>query len=213
MNAISAAATVMRPMSFEVERYDIDQAGYTFENNYAKTFHTHVVDAFPVVSGNKLVDGEAPKRLEEPFLIQFQCTDPDTNKCEMARRGLQAAGKRIGQQLFITKQIKVRASFRPFCAAQAGSTEPCTMRKTLGAATPASYLRAQTEPGEPFFFYPQSLVKQLNSGSDVPFQEYDILAEFNSDYNFWFRTSRGAIQPGMVDFEYTVTHEVCLNDR
>jgi hypothetical protein len=40
------------------------------------------------------------------------------------------------------------------------------------------------------------------------FAEFDILAEFNSDFPFYFSASNQTIQPNQTDFEFVVTHEL-----
>lgn len=52
----------------------------------------------------------------------------------------------------------------------------------------------------------QSLFKQINTGAQVQLKDVDIIAEFNTDFKFWFEGD-GAIAPDQVDFELVVTHE------
>jgi hypothetical protein len=54
--------------------------------------------------------------------------------------------------------------------------------------------------------YPQSLFKQINNGAQVSMREVDIIAEFNTDFKFWFEGD-GPIARDQVDFELVVTHE------
>ncbi|KAL3895503.1 MAG: hypothetical protein SGCHY_004662 [Lobulomycetales sp.] len=150
---------------------------------------------------NKLVAG-----LHGAFHFDVECIGVDDEKCEMARKGLGNVGTRLSAQLDIGENVRIKVTYRSFCAGQ--DIASCPMRMILGAAKPSSYFRAKTSSDDAFWFYPQALFKQLNIQSNVPFQEYDILTEFNADYNFWFQSSNEPIQPGQEDFEMTVAHEL-----
>lgn len=55
-------------------------------------------------------------------------------------------------------------------------------------------------------YYPQALVKQLGIPSRIQFSDYDVLANFNSRANLYFKDD-GSINSDQFDFEYIVTHE------
>jgi hypothetical protein len=74
----------------------------------------------------------------------------------------------------------------------------CEQLGTLGRASPASFFSARpvNEHGEDdpkhssnWLLYPQALIKQLKKDIKLSYHPIDIIAEFNSDYNFFFAVS------------------------
>ena len=49
--------------------------------------------------------------------------------------------------------------------------------------------------------YPQPLLKQAEVGVPVDYNDYDIIAEFNSQYPFYFGPEGANIPDSSVDFE------------
>jgi hypothetical protein len=142
-----------------------------------------------------------------PFSIDFTCeAGVDATKCRQAQAGFISAGNRIAQILAFPQTVKVKAIFKSFCN---GNREGCTLADTLGQASPAAYFSARPESeNESWYFYPQALVKQVMHDIQLVYNDYDILAEFNSDFNFWFANeTTQAITPDQTDFEFVVSHE------
>ncbi|RKO99853.1 hypothetical protein CXG81DRAFT_20122 [Caulochytrium protostelioides] len=154
--------------------------------------------------------GAARPLAAEPFRFTFVCEPTETltdETCEYVKAAFQNVGKRIAQALQIYEPIHVQATFRSFCNGQL----PCSLSNTLGTAASAAYFSARpsgdtSEDG--WAFYPQSLVKQLDTDYALTYNPYDLLASFNADYNFWFSASGLPIQPDQTDFEWLCAHEL-----
>lgn len=142
------------------------------------------------------------RQTSTPFSIVFTCTDVTEAICQKAKLGFEKAGKRIAQALKIDTTIVVQATFKSFCEGQGAS---CALRNTLGQAQASSYLQGKIGDDGPWLF-PQALFKQINSGAQVQLKEVDIIAEFNTDFKFWFEGD-GSISSEQVDFELVVAHE------
>jgi hypothetical protein len=88
----------------------------------------------------------------------------------------------------------------------ANFTKLCDNCDILGSAGPAKLIPLTDD--EKIRLYPQALVKQLQLTNNYEFIEYDILAEFNSEYsNFWFRGDP-EINSEQIDFELILIHEL-----
>ncbi|KAJ3100431.1 hypothetical protein HDU97_002218 [Phlyctochytrium planicorne] len=59
-----------------------------------------------------------------------------------------------------------------------------------------------------YYFYPQALVKQLSIDSSVTFAPNDILAEFNSDFPFYFASAKKDMAATDIDLEFVIAHEL-----
>ncbi|KAI8809320.1 hypothetical protein BJ742DRAFT_804625 [Cladochytrium replicatum] len=143
----------------------------------------------------------------QPFVISFSC-NISTTICNYAKDGFTSAGKRITSALNFYKAINIRANFYSFCG---GRTANCDLKDTLGQAAATAYFPAKLSNESDYYAYPQALFKQLSINADIKdsdYSQYDILAEFNSDFNFHFNASGQPIQPGQVDFEFVVLHEL-----
>ncbi|KAJ3326829.1 hypothetical protein HDU76_012613, partial [Blyttiomyces sp. JEL0837] len=147
-----------------------------------------------------------------PFQIDFTCKNASNETCIAAQQAFISAGSRIAAALTIGSVIRVSALFHSFCDGVVGL---CSRKDTLGQASAAAYFGARPATGPagagasgPYYFYPQALVKQLKQDYALQFNDYDIVAEFNSDFNFWFSSSETPIQPGQTDFEFVVAHEL-----
>jgi hypothetical protein len=105
----------------------------------------------------------------------------------------------------------VDVKFHSFCQAQGGGS--CSQaNNTIGRASSAAYFSAEdinfTKGQSPaVYYYPQSLVKQL-SNDRLNFAPVDIYAEFNADFNFYFKSSGNPIGANQTDFEFTICHEL-----
>ncbi|KAH6588991.1 hypothetical protein BASA50_010347 [Batrachochytrium salamandrivorans] len=147
------------------------------------------------------------KAAPQPFQFTFSCSDVSPEICKQAEAGFERAGQLIAKSMQIVTTINVQVTFRSFCNS-AKKGQPCTMNNTLGQASAAAYFAAKTEDASDWAFYPQALVKQLPRDHVLEFNPYDIIAEFNTDYSFYFRTSNRPILPTESDFEFVVCHEL-----
>ncbi|KAJ8324105.1 hypothetical protein QVD99_008439 [Batrachochytrium dendrobatidis] len=143
----------------------------------------------------------------QPFQFTFICTDAPPDVCAQARAGFERAGQLIAKSMQITKTINVQARYRSFCNS-APPGQGCMLNNTLGQASAAAYFSAKTGESDDWAFYPQALVKQLPRDHVLEFNKFDILAEFNADYSFYFRGFNRPIQPTETDFEFVVCHEL-----
>lgn len=48
----------------------------------------------------------------------------------------------------------------------------------------------------------QALIKQVMHDVQLVYNEHDIIAEFNADFNFWFSNDGVPIESGQTDFEF-----------
>lgn len=166
-----------------------------------------------------------PPPAQRPFQFFFACSDASPEVCSQARAGFERVGNLISSSLRITSTINVQAVFRSFCndasngtlqppsgnsapSTQANANSSCGLANTLGQAASAAYFAGRKDANGDWAFYPQALIKQLNYDVQLQFNQFDILAEFNSDFNFYFRTSNRPIQQGETDFEFIVAHEL-----
>ncbi|KAJ3343861.1 hypothetical protein HDU93_005144 [Gonapodya sp. JEL0774] len=154
------------------------------------------------------------RSIAEPFAINLTCNPNGTLTkaiCAKALAGFKNAGNRIAQALQITTQIKVQAEFVSFCNDGSASTTCGTVDgvTTLGQAGPAANIPVAI--GDTQLNVPQALFKNANlqesMGTTVSLNAYDIIAQFNADYNFYFNDNTTAIQATQVDFEFIVMHE------
>ncbi|KAI8811522.1 hypothetical protein BJ742DRAFT_796316 [Cladochytrium replicatum] len=155
-------------------------------------------------------DANVSSPVAQPFVITFSCNLTATI-CNYARDGFASAGKRITSALTFYRPINIRANFYSFCGGRSASS--CDLKDTLGQATAAAFIAARPAKSNDtdYYMYPQGLFKQLSINVDVKdsdYSDYDILAEFNSDFNFHYNSSGTPIQPNQVDFEYVVLHEL-----
>ncbi|KAL2915841.1 hypothetical protein HK105_204542 [Polyrhizophydium stewartii] len=143
----------------------------------------------------------------QPFQFTFSCADASVAVCESARLGFERAGALIANSLQIATTINVQATFRSFCNA-AGKARNCDLGNTLGQAAAAAYFSAKLDNASEWAFYPQALIKQMQPDHSLQFNQYDIVAEFNADFPFFFRNSNRTILANETDFEFVVCHEL-----
>ncbi|CAG8447892.1 10892_t:CDS:2 [Scutellospora calospora] len=134
---------------------------------------------------------------DQAFVIDFHCGVSDKTLCSKAQTAFNLVGKRIASVLKINVVIKVNATFTDFCVA----FNECIS----GSAAPARTI-PMVDSDNITRLYPQSLVKQRMLSNRPQLGTYDIVANFNSQANMFFRGD-GKIKPGQFDFEYIVTHE------
>jgi hypothetical protein len=163
----------------------IDRVGLS--HNF--TIHEFVPTEHPIRSERRLSTTDA-------FVFDLTCgTGVSTTLCNNARTGLQNSGRRIAETLSITTPITVRARF-------ARQGDP----NILGGAMYGSafFIRKNGR----FYTMAQALVKQLKTDVAVTFSSADIVAEFNSEVNWFFRTGNNTISSSQTDFEYVTAHEL-----
>lgn len=142
----------------------------------------------------------------EAFAFNLTCSsNVSDNLCRLAREGLQNAGARIASLLQITTQITVQASFRPFCPA---SNRRCSQAQDLGGAVIGSFFAGLKENDPQLYMYPQALLKQLKTNTTLEYSNADILAQFNSDFPYYFRNNNQRMTNTLTDFEFVAVHEL-----
>ncbi|KAJ3125831.1 hypothetical protein HK101_005848, partial [Irineochytrium annulatum] len=142
-----------------------------------------------------------------PFTISFTCgAGVASARCQAVNAAFVSAGARIAKSLAITNPVSVSASF--FSFGPAGSN-------TLGRASPAAYFSAiDVNPSSSsnsglYSFYPQALVRQLPLDASLTYNTFDILAEFNSDFDFYASgSSSSPIGQNQTDIEFVIAHEL-----
>jgi hypothetical protein len=146
---------------------------------------------------------------EESFKVDLTCdSSVSRTVCGQVLVGLQNAGLRIAGVLKMNKQITIKAQYYPFCPA---NNKNCDRASSLGGAVYGSSFVVKKD--NQFFMHSQGLLKQLNTDVKLPTSQYDVLAEFNADVNWYFRGgSATAISSIETDFEYVTTHEMYLFD-
>jgi hypothetical protein len=181
------------------------------------TKETQLFQFTPSVSTSKIgsngsairTSTNARKADTAPFVFTFNCTGITPATCENAKYGFAKAGDLIAASLTVKVPIKVYVNFRSFCGAVNGTVPAnCKFKDILGQASGASFFPARTSNEGPISFFPQSLVKQLKSDVALEFTPYDIIAEFNADYPFYFSNLNTTITPTQIDFVFVVAHEL-----
>ncbi|KAI0243467.1 hypothetical protein L0F63_006819, partial [Massospora cicadina] len=124
--------------------------------------------------------------------------------CDLVSKTFTTAGIYLSNILQFSTPVNVRASFYSFCKV----LEDCSQSHvTLGQAAAARSVTLKDSDGQERL-YPQSLVKQIKLSPMPRISAFDIVAEFNSDANFWFPSSGGSPKPTQVDFLLVVSHEL-----
>ena len=75
----------------------------------------------------------------------------------------------------------------------------------MGGARAASEF--VVKDGDTQYLYPQALVKQSITDVEPPFSDVDIIAEFSSDADWYFKQDNGTINSTQYDFEFVAAHE------
>lgn len=161
-----------------------------------------------------LKDNSPTSSIQSSFQFNFNCEGTSEQMCDFAKASFVSAGNRISQILLINNPVVVDAKFHSFCQAKGGGS--CKKENnTLGRASAAAYFSAsdvnvQSTSSKPaqIYYYPQPLVKQLRTSESLNYAPVDIYAEFNSDFNFYFKASGQPIKQNQTDFEFVVAHEL-----
>jgi hypothetical protein len=134
--------------------------------------------------------------------IKLKCIkEKDPKLCDKVKIAFNNAAVVILNTFELKEPITVNASFTNLC-------NNATIWNILGSAGPSKLIPLKDED-EKIRLYPQALVKQfqLSNNDNYEFIEYDIIAEFNSEFSFWFRGDP-EINSEQVDFELVLIHEL-----
>jgi hypothetical protein len=132
---------------------------------------------------------------EDAFFFQVNCANEvQGSVCEMVKAGLISAGNRIASQLFIQSQIRVNCTIQNF-----------TTRRLLASASSSNEYEISNQ--NVTLLYPQALAKQF-ALPGTQYSDFDILAAFNSQVNWYFRNQTLPISNEQYDFEYVAIHEL-----
>lgn len=121
------------------------------------------------------------------FNVDLECNFPgDTNAtCIKVMNTLEHGLKLLEQYVYLPEPVNVLSQYYSFCP----SSNSCDVDNVLGMAMPSTMIQLEgSEFGlDPKFLYPPSLIKQYYPNDENITQiEYDIVSEFNSDYNWYF---------------------------
>lgn len=141
---------------------------------------------------------------KDAFQINVTCEQGVAKtQCDKVKNALQNAGTRIASVLLIQNPIIVSCDFKPFCQ----GVSNCGLANVLGGAQYASAFEVKNKNGGSFM-YPQGLVKNLQVDKEIQYGKNDIIAQFNSEHNFYFHDDGMPISDFQVDFEYVAVHEL-----
>ncbi|KAJ9061161.1 hypothetical protein DSO57_1023290 [Entomophthora muscae] len=124
--------------------------------------------------------------------------------CNLVSNTFNTAGIYLSNVIQFNTPVTVQASFYSFCNV---SNDCSQTQVTLGQAAAARSVALRDNDGQERL-YPQSLVKQIKLTPMPRVSSFDIVAEFNSDANFWFPGSGGTPSRTQVDFLLVVSHEL-----
>ncbi|KXN71616.1 hypothetical protein CONCODRAFT_5690 [Conidiobolus coronatus NRRL 28638] len=137
--------------------------------------------------------------------VDLLCTS-DENTCKMVMDTFVTASDYLTNIIKFVNPIKIQAKFVSFCL----TANDCDkVMQTLGKAQSTRYHKLRGDDGK-VRLYPQALAKQLNSAA-IKHQfdtSGDILAEFNSDASFYFKSQGGQISRTQSDFLLVISHEL-----
>ena len=144
---------------------------------------------------------------DEPFRVTMSCSGVSDQSCGYAKASIEAALGKIGQAFRFRKTVTVNAKFRSFCKGE--SSDTCSLFNVLGMAAPSALLLAKREGDDTSFWYPQGLVKQFVTTKTIDYAPYDVVAEFNADYPFYYPSNPASVMSSkQFDFEYIAAHEL-----
>ncbi|RHZ59186.1 hypothetical protein Glove_365g217 [Diversispora epigaea] len=129
------------------------------------------------------------------FQVSPSCYSTDAALCDKVKEVYNDAGKEISKVLKLKRTINVNATFTDL-----------NDENLLGYARASQFILL-TSDDKIKRRYPQALVKQFSLEVQLEYYDYDIVAEFNSDQNWWFKTDNVTIESNQYDFYATVLHE------
>ncbi|CAG8723371.1 1156_t:CDS:2, partial [Funneliformis caledonium] len=147
--------------------------------------------------------GAAP---EEMFKVKLDCRSDNITLCNNINLAFNRASKTISTVLKLNTQIVVNATLRNFCEGFTPETCDPNLKKLLGQAGPNMLYALEDDDGLERL-YPQALVKQFQFPRNPTFNEFDIFAEFNTNFPLWFEED-GPIEESETDFFYVMIHEL-----
>ncbi|RIB19242.1 hypothetical protein C2G38_2141725 [Gigaspora rosea] len=128
------------------------------------------------------------------FDLMFNCDLDDEKMCNKAKSTFESVGKTLTSKLLLNTRIGLNATFRPLEG------------NLLGSAGPSRAIPFRDEDGK-IRLYVQALAKQFQLQVHPEYASVDILADFNSNFPFWFEGDP-QIQPNQIGFEELVLHEL-----
>jgi hypothetical protein len=137
------------------------------------------------------------------FQVSYNCR-VSTELCNNFKTVVNRALQKITSFIFLNANIKVSMTFRSFCQGKSS----CAEKNVLGQASTSALFPAKTTPNATnAYLYAQALVKQLNYDLEVEFAEFDIIADFNADFDYFYDLTLPR-QSGQTDMEAIVLHEI-----
>ncbi|CAG8490771.1 11714_t:CDS:2 [Dentiscutata heterogama] len=128
------------------------------------------------------------------FDLTFYCDSNDEKMCNKAKATFESVGRILTSKLLLNTRIGLKATFKPLEG------------NLLGSASPSRTIPFRDEDGK-IRLYAQALAKQFQLNVHPEYAPIDILADFNSNFPFWFEGDP-QIQPNQTGFEELVLHEL-----
>jgi hypothetical protein len=157
-------------------------------------------------TNKQLVGGKTQSNKTRDGMIEIDltCTTAEST-CSMVMDTFVTASDYLTNIIKFNTPIKIQATFTSFCT----NMNDCDkVHQTLGQARVTRYHQLRGDDGK-VRLYPQALVKQISqTAKKTSFHESDILADFNSDANFYFQSQGGKISNQQSDFLFVVSHEL-----
>ncbi|CAG8567877.1 4617_t:CDS:2 [Diversispora eburnea] len=152
---------------------------------------TVIIDCPPTTNNDVYVKHQTSNFFE----VTLNCS-ATAALCNNIKEAFNDAGKEISKVLKLKQIIKVNATFTDFNNAA-----------ILGSASSARYIPL-TSDDKIIRRYPQALVKQFSLDVHPEYNDYDIIARFNSAQDWWFRTVNETIGSDQFDFYAVILHEL-----
>ncbi|RHZ89646.1 hypothetical protein Glove_13g9 [Diversispora epigaea] len=124
-------------------------------------------------------DAKVKRETTNYFLVTHDCS-ASADLCNKIKEAFDDAGKELTKTLKLKQIININATLT--------SLDP----DTLGSASSARYIPL-TSDDKVIRRYPQALVKQFSFDPHPEYNAYDINAQFNSDFDWWFRSDNALI--------------------
>ncbi|CAJ0851248.1 258_t:CDS:2 [Entrophospora sp. SA101] len=132
---------------------------------------------------------QAANNQDNMFNILIECNSTKVNFCNKVKKTLEKTGQIISKIIKFKEQVVVRISFKP-----------------LGQAGPSRVIGLKSGDGV-VRLYPQALAKQFGLKTHPEFLPNDIIAEFSSEFDFWFEEDGIDIAPTQIGFLHVTLHE------
>ncbi|KAL1921999.1 uncharacterized protein VTP21DRAFT_10641 [Calcarisporiella thermophila] len=148
---------------------------------------------------------------EKGIKFDFRCS-ADSHSCEKVRKSFEKAGDILSSALHLKTPILVNASFHSFCkdlGISCKANEGLFIEaSSIGLAQPVRLIPIKEHSDDAFpTLYPQALAKQLGMLPHPEYSDYDIEANFNMDYP-WYFEGEGPMRADQADLTETALHEL-----